>query len=88
MKGFWISAAALAALTTVSVSAQEQQAEQAKEEKKICRSEKMTGSLTRTTRICLTAAQWRELTNRTKKGLDEMQGSASGGQRIYDNPGA
>ena len=53
-------------------------AEAAKEEKKICRTEKATGSLTRRTRICMTAAQWREFHSRTKKGVDEMQNSASG----------
>ena len=47
-------------------------------ERKICRTTKMTGSLTRRTRICLTEAQWRELNDRTRRGLDEMIGSASG----------
>jgi len=50
-------------------------------ERKICRTEKATGSLTRRTRICLTAAQWRELNARTRRGVDEMQGSASGAGR-------
>ncbi|MBO9517422.1 MAG: hypothetical protein J7493_05095 [Porphyrobacter sp.] len=89
MKAIWISAAALVTLASVSAAAQEQQqAEPAKDDKKICRTEKMTGSLTRRSRICLTAAQWRELSVRTKKGVDEMQGSASGGQAIVNNAGA
>ena len=88
MHRIWVSAAALAALTSVPVSAQQQENEPAKEEKKICRTERVTGSLTRSSRICLTAAQWRELQIRTKKGVDEMQGSASGGQRVANNPGA
>jgi hypothetical protein len=48
------------------------------EERKICRTEKATGSLTRRTRICMTAAQWREIYDRTRRGVGEMQGSASG----------
>lgn len=49
-----------------------------KKEKKICRTSKMTGSLTRRSRICMTEAQWRELNDRTRRGVDEMVGSASG----------
>ncbi len=52
-----------------------------KKEKKICRTEKATGSLTRRTRICLTAEEWRELNARTKRGLDEFGRSASGGKQ-------
>jgi transposase-like protein len=54
---------------------------QARQEKKICRTEKATGSLTRRTRICLTEVQWRELNARTRRGVDEMNGSASGAPR-------
>lgn len=53
--------------------------EDAAKEKKICRTEKMTGSLTRRTRICLTEAQWKQLNDRTRRGYDEMVGNASGG---------
>ena len=52
--------------------------EEPQREKKICRSQKMTGSLTRRTRICLTEAEWRELNDRTRRGVNEMQNSASG----------
>jgi hypothetical protein len=48
------------------------------EEKKICRTEKATGSLTRRHRICMTQAQWREIYDRTRRGVGELQGSASG----------
>jgi len=50
----------------------------AQEEKKICRTEKATGSLTRRNRICMTQAQWREVYDRTRRGVGELQGSASG----------
>jgi len=59
---------------------QEPPAEQAAQpEKKICRTEKATGSLTRRNRICLTAMQWREVYDRTRTGHDDFIRSASGG---------
>lgn len=77
MKTGLLAAALLALLISAGASAQE--AEQpAKKEKKICRTEKMTGSLTRRSRICLTEAEWRELNDRTRRGVDEMTSSASG----------
>ena len=55
-------------------------------EKKICRTERATGSLTRRTRICMTEAQWRELNSRTRRGVDEMNSAASGGKACVPNP--
>jgi hypothetical protein len=52
--------------------------EEAEPERKICRTQKVTGSLTRRNRICLTQTQWREIHDRTRRGVDELQGSASG----------
>ena len=57
------------------------------EEKKVCRTERATGSLTRRTRVCLTAAQWRQIHDRTRRGVGEMQGTAGGSQAINNNPG-
>jgi len=57
-------------------------------EKKICRTDKVTGSLSRRSRICLTAAQWREVHDRTRRGVDEMTSAASGGKEcIMDERG-
>ena len=53
-------------------------ADEPKEEKKICRTERVTGSLTRRSRVCLTESEWREVHDRTRRGLDEFVGSASG----------
>ena len=41
-----------------------------KSEKKICRSEPMTGSRTRVTRICMTEAQWHEMSQRSAQNFD------------------
>ena len=87
MKISIVAAAALIALTGVAASAQDAQ-EESSEERKICRTSKMTGSLTRRSRICLTEAQWRELASRTRKGLEEMGQSASGGQAVANNQNA
>lgn len=93
MKSVIWAAAILTAGTSVAAAAQETRTEQTapaepQEEKKICRTERATGSLTRRTRVCMTAAQWREINARTYKGVSEMQGSASGSQAIVNNPGA
>ena len=56
------------------------------EQRKICRTERATGSLTRRNRICLTAAQWREVQDRTRRGVGELQGSASGGNQCTIDP--
>jgi hypothetical protein len=74
-----LTASGLAAFSAVAAAPQAPQAQdESRREKKICRTDKATGSLTRRTRICMTEAQWRELNNRTRRGVDEMNGSASG----------
>lgn len=79
-----IAVAAAMALATASLAGSGATAttaeanEDSKKEKRICRTSKMTGSLTRRTRICMTEAEWRELADRTRKGVGEMQNSASG----------
>ena len=87
MKVVLVAAAMALAVTGIAASAQEAQ-DEAPPEKKICRTERATGSLTRRTRICLTEAQWREVNSRTHKGVSEMQGQASGGQAVANNPSA
>jgi hypothetical protein len=39
-------------------------------EKKICKTERVTGSRTRTQRICMTAAEWQQLASRTQQSVD------------------
>ena len=83
--GITLAAGLLAAGAAVSAAPPEGEAAPAKE-KKICRTEKATGSLTRRTRICMTEAQWRELNNRTRRGVDEMNSAASGGKMCVPDP--
>ena len=86
MKSIFVAAALAMALTGVAASAQDAEQEPPRE-KKVCRTDKATGSLTRRTRICLTEAQWRELNSRTQRGVGEMQGQGSGGQAVANNQG-
>lgn len=86
MKSLFVAAAMAMAVSGVAASAQEaQDAPEQPREKKICRTEKATGSLTRRTRICLTEAQWRELNDRTRRGVDEMTSAASGGKQCIQD---
>ena len=82
MKGVIWAATIVMAGTSVAAAAQDAQGAQAAEQqddsKKICRTEKATGSLTRRNRICLTQAQWREVYDRTRRGVGDLQGSGSG----------
>jgi len=87
MKSIFAVAAVALAVTGIGASAQEAQ-EEPDPNKKICRTTKMTGSLTRRQRICMTEAEWRALADRTRKGLEEMGQAASGGQAVANNAGA
>ena len=82
------SAPAERASTSPSAPANAAEAADPADEKKVCRTERATGSLTRRTRVCMTAAQWREINSKTYRGVTEMQGSASGSQAVVNNPGA
>ena len=84
MKSILMAAAITMAVAGVAATAQEAQ-EEPPPERKICRSEKATGSLTRRTRICMTEAQWRELNSRTRRGVDEMTSVASGGKECVQD---
>lgn len=44
----------------------------APKEKKVCKSERMTGSLTRVNRVCMTQAEWDKLAERTSKSVDDL----------------
>jgi hypothetical protein len=71
MKALGIAAAAIL-LTTASGGLAEEPAGEAaaKKEKKICKTEKMTGSLTRVRRICMTQSEW----NRTAESMNRAVG--------------
>lgn len=68
-----------AATSPTAPTSAQTNADEPAEEKKVCRTDRATGSLTRRTRVCMTAAQWREVHDRTRRGVGEMQGQAAGG---------
>jgi len=69
---YLFAAAAGFALTAPALAVEDgAQADGDAKEKKICRSEKVTGSRARVNRICLTEAQWRDLAAQTKKSIDD-----------------
>ncbi len=68
---------------------QEDEAEEVEDDRGsevVCRTERVTGSLTRRTRTCLTRDEWDIVERRTKDELDRMGRNASGSQCIPDDP--
>jgi hypothetical protein len=84
---YWTLAVALAAAAPAQAAQTSPEAqEEPQPERKICRTDRATGSLTRRTRICLTETQWRELNDRTRRGFQDMTSSASGGKECIIDP--
>jgi hypothetical protein len=76
MKAILMVAGAVAlASATVAYAADDEEAatESADADKVICKTERVTGSRTRTSRICMTRAQWDELAAATKAKVDKFQ---------------
>jgi len=67
-----LSAAAAAFLLASGAAAAAPKADDSAKEKKICKSQKMTGSLTRVRRICMTRAGWDELRESNQRALDRI----------------
>lgn len=66
---------------------QAREAAEAPQEKKVCRSEKMTGSLTRVRRICMTQREWDELAAGTRRDIDTVVRDANQGHAAQTSPG-
>lgn len=47
--------------------------QEAPKEKKICRTERVTGSLVASRRVCMTKAEWDQLAAETKKDVEDIQ---------------
>lgn len=74
MKFRFLLAAALAVSVAAPVLADDgDKAPDAPKEKKVCRTERVTGSLVNQRRICMTRAEWDRLALETKKDLDNIQ---------------
>ncbi len=66
--------AASALVCVAGVAAAQDEAQEPKAEKKICRTEATTGSLLRKKRTCLTQAQWDRIAEETKENMRRVTG--------------
>lgn len=85
MKAKFLLAAALAVMVSAPAVAGDETAQKDKQsteapqkERKICRNETVTGSLISKRRICLTAAEWDALAQKSKSGIDRFTSRSSG----------
>jgi hypothetical protein len=67
-----VTIAALALLAGTGALAEGGQDQTAKAEKKICKTERVTGSLTRVNKVCMTKAEWDNLAQSSRKGIDDQ----------------
>lgn len=58
----------------------------AQQEKKVCRTERVTGSLTRRSRICLTEREWARMAEGSRRNVDAIDRDAN--QTFAVNPNA
>lgn len=68
------------AAETQAVQATQQQEEDDRGSEVLCRTERVTGSLTRRTRTCLTRDEWAAVEARTRDEMNRMGRNASGGK--------
>ena len=72
MKSGYLFAAAIAVVFSTSAWAADADKDAVKE-KKICRTETVTGSLIAKRRVCLTKTEWDKVAAETKRNLDDLQ---------------
>ena len=80
--------AAMLVLAASGASAKDEdnsQTAEAAKEKKICKTEKVTGSLTRVRRTCLTQREWDRLAEVTRRGVDGLERDANQSEGLRNN---
>ena len=80
--------AALLVLAASGASAKDEdnsQTAEAAKEKKICKTEKVTGSLTRVRRTCLTQREWDRLAEVTRRGVEGLERDANQSEGLRNN---
>jgi hypothetical protein len=71
---------ASAAPAPVAAAEPEMSAEElARSQERVCRTQQVTGSLTRRSRICMTRAEWADNGRRTAQEVNRISGGAAGG---------
>ena len=80
--------AAMLVLAASGASAKDEdnsQTAEAAKEKKICKTEKVTGSLTRVRRTCLTQREWDRLAEVTRRGVEGLERDANQSEGLRNN---
>jgi hypothetical protein len=72
-------------VATQEAEEQAQDAEDDRGDEVVCRTERVTGSLTRRTRTCLTRNEWNDIQARTRDEVNKMTSTASGGVECRGN---
>ena len=72
MKALCIMASAMLMSATGALAQEAIPEQAAQQEKRICKTDKMTGSLTRRTRTCLTRSQWSRLSEGSQKNAEDI----------------
>ena len=86
MKLVWMAAGIV--LATTSAAYAKDNDKDSKEEKVICKTEKVTGSRTKTKRICMTEQEWAQLAAETRKDVDDLSRNRQlGGETGTGGPG-
>lgn len=84
-----LMAATLAfAVSAPVLAADDSDTQNAPKEKKICRTETVTGSLVSKRRICMTRQEWDKLAADTRKNIDNFANRQSGIPGAGSNPAA
>lgn len=84
MKALYVAGAVLAFITAPA-SAQDN--DTATTEKKVCKSEKITGSLTRVRRVCMSQREWDQLAEDRARSLNRLERSANHAEAMTNRTG-
>jgi hypothetical protein len=74
MKLLWMVAGIALASATVATAADEESEDPGA--KVVCKTEKVTGSRTKTKRTCMTQKEWDELASQSRQGMDRINSQA------------
>jgi len=80
-----LAAALLTSGTAVFAAEDGTENPEAQQEKRICKNEKITGSLTRVRRVCLTQREWDRLAEGTRKNVNDLDRDANQRQSFTNN---
>ena len=76
------------AVPALAADKDDSQSQDAPKEKKICRTETVTGSLIAKRRICKTQAEWDQLAAETRKNVDDLSRTEGLGNETGSGSGA